>query len=58
MPSPHTNLPLLDPSQPTLEIASYPALENESSQPLEDAKTKDMESIAGWLINASTLESI
>jgi hypothetical protein len=58
MPSPHTNnLPLLDPSQPTLEIASYPALENGSSQALEDAKANDMESIAGWLINASTLES-
>ncbi|KAG0283732.1 Checkpoint kinase 2 [Linnemannia gamsii] len=57
MPSPHISLPFLDPSQPTLEIVSYPALENESSQTLEDAKTKDMESIAGWLINASTLET-
>ncbi|KAF9154567.1 Checkpoint kinase 2 [Linnemannia schmuckeri] len=57
MPSPHTNLSLLNPSQPTLEIASYPALENESPQAQEEAKARDMESIAGWLVNASTLET-
>lgn len=57
MPSPHTNLSLLDPSQPTLKIASCPALEKGSSQTQEEAEVKDMESIAGWLVDASTLES-
>ena len=58
MPSPHTNFSLLDPSQPTLKIASYPALENGSSQTQEETKVKDMESIAGWLVDASTLQSM
>ncbi|KAG0056870.1 Checkpoint kinase 2 [Linnemannia elongata] len=58
MPSPHTNLSLLDPSQPTLKIASYPSIENRSSQTQEEAQIKDMESIAGWLVDASTLEKL
>ncbi|KAG9061709.1 Checkpoint kinase 2 [Linnemannia hyalina] len=57
MPSPHTNLSLPDPSQPTLKIASYHALENGSSQTQEEAKVTDMDSIAGWLVDASTLET-
>lgn len=58
MPSPHTNLSLLDPSQPTLKIASYPSIENRSLQTQEESQVKDMESIAGWLVDASTLESM
>ncbi|KAG0375267.1 Checkpoint kinase 2 [Mortierella sp. AD032] len=57
MSSSQVQLPSLDPSQQaTQAFHSYPALEGAFLKALEEASTKEMESIAGWLVNASTLE--
>ncbi|KAG0275701.1 Meiosis-specific serine/threonine-protein kinase mek1 [Linnemannia exigua] len=57
MPSSQVQPPSLDPSQQaTQAIPFYPALEGTSLMALEEASTKEMESVAGWLVNALTLE--
>ncbi|KAF9119349.1 Checkpoint kinase 2 [Mortierella sp. 14UC] len=45
-----------NPSQPTQAIPNYPALESTFLKALEETSAKEMESVAGWLVNASTLE--